>query len=62
MQNYGVARWANSVTNRADAARMFKRWASLLRQGMDEQRKEAGLAPILSASGRVLSFRPMKSG
>ncbi|MEH6585819.1 MAG: DUF3313 family protein [Halioglobus sp.] len=49
MQNYGQARWANSVTNRADAARMFKRWASLLRQGMDEQRKEAGLAPIKGA-------------
>ena len=46
MQDYGHARWANSVSNRADAARMFKRWASLLRHGMDEQRKEAGLAPI----------------
>ena len=33
MQDYGHARWANSVTNRADATRMFKRWASLLRQG-----------------------------
>jgi hypothetical protein len=49
MQDYGHARWANSVTNRADATRMFKRWASLLRQGMDEQRKEAGLAPIKGA-------------
>ena len=49
MQNYGYARWANSATNRADAARMFKRWASLLRQGMDEQRQEAGLKPIKSA-------------
>ncbi len=46
MQNYGMARWANKVTNRADAARMFKRWASLLREGMDEQRKQAGLGPI----------------
>ena len=46
MQDYGYARWANSVTNRADAKRMFKRWADLLRQGMDEQRKEAGLPPI----------------
>lgn len=46
MQDYGYARWANSVTNRADAARMFRRWASLLRQGMDEQRAEAGLEPI----------------
>lgn len=49
MQNYGTARWANSVSNRADAARMFKRWASLLRQGMDEVRQEAGLAPIKGA-------------
>ena len=48
MQNYGYARWANSVTNRADAARMFRRWAVLLRTGMDEQRKEAGLEPIKS--------------
>jgi hypothetical protein len=49
MQNYGYARWANSATNRADAARMFKRWASLLRQGMDDQREEAGLKPIKGA-------------
>ena len=34
--DYGYMRWANSVTNRADAKRMFKRWASLLREGMDE--------------------------
>lgn len=46
MQNYGYARWANSVTNRADAKRMFRKWAALLRTGMDEQRKEAGLPPI----------------
>ncbi|MEH6590651.1 MAG: DUF3313 family protein [Halioglobus sp.] len=46
MRDYGTARWANSVSNRADAARMFRRWATLLRQGMDEQRKEAGLEPI----------------
>lgn len=46
MQDYGYARWANSVTNRADAKRMFKRWADLLRQGMDEQRTKAGLPPI----------------
>ncbi len=46
MQDYGTARWANSVTNRSDAARLFKRWAKLLRQGMDEQREEAGLPPI----------------
>jgi hypothetical protein len=46
MQDYGTARWANSVSNRADATRLFKRWAKLLRQGMDEQREEAGLPPI----------------
>ena len=48
MQNYGAARWANSVTNRADATRMFRRWASLLRQAMDEQRADASLPPIQS--------------
>ncbi len=46
MQDYGYARWANSVTNRADAARMFRRWATLLREGLDEQRADAGLPPI----------------
>jgi hypothetical protein len=49
MQNYGAARRANSVTHRADATRMFRRWASLLRQAMDEQREDAGLPPIQSA-------------
>jgi hypothetical protein len=46
MQDYGHARWANSVTNRADATRMFRKWAEKLRTGMDEVRKEAGLPPI----------------
>jgi hypothetical protein len=46
MQDYGYARWANSVTNRADAKRMFKKWAVLLRTGWDDMRKEAGLPPI----------------
>ncbi|MCZ6829140.1 MAG: DUF3313 family protein [Gammaproteobacteria bacterium] len=46
MQNYGYARWANSVTNRADAQRMFRKWAVQLRTGMDHQRREAGLPPI----------------
>ncbi len=49
MQNYGTARWANSVTNRADARRMFRRWADLLRTGMDEVRAEAGLVPMQPA-------------
>jgi hypothetical protein len=48
MQNYGVARWSNSVTNRADAQRMFSRWAKLLRSSMDEVRSEAGLEPMKS--------------
>lgn len=46
MQDYGHARWANSVTNRVDARRMFRRWAELLRNGMDEVRSDAGLAPM----------------
>lgn len=45
-QDYGRMGWANSVTNRADARRMFRRWASLLRSGMDEVRAEAGLVPM----------------
>ena len=52
MQDYGMARWATSVSNRADAARMFKRWATLLRQAMDEQREEANLAPIKGDSAK----------
>ncbi|HIG43112.1 MAG: DUF3313 family protein [bacterium] len=50
MRDYGVAQWANRASNRADAKRMFKRWGQLLREGMDEQRKEAGLAPIKPAT------------
>ena len=46
MQDYGIARWATSVSNRAEADRMFKRWASLLRKAMDEVRAEAGLPPV----------------
>jgi hypothetical protein len=46
IQNNCVARCANSVTNRADAQRMFSRWAQLLRKSMDEVRAEAGLDPI----------------
>ena len=40
---------ATSVSNRAEAERMFRRWASLLRQDMDEVREEAGLDPISGA-------------
>jgi hypothetical protein len=46
MENYGTARWASKVTNRAEANRMFKRWATLLRQAMDDVRMEGGLDPI----------------
>ena len=46
MQDYGTARWANSVSNRADANRMFRRWAKKLRLAMDEQRTKAGLEPV----------------
>jgi len=49
MRHYGMARWANKGTNRADAERMFRQWASLLRKAMDEVRQEAGLAPIKGA-------------
>jgi hypothetical protein len=49
MQDYGYARWSNSVTNRADATRMFRRWAELLRKGLDEQRADAGLPPVQGA-------------
>ena len=30
--------WTNSVSNRADANRVLKRWASILREGLDEAR------------------------
>ena len=32
----GVIRWTNSITNRAEADRALKYWASLLRKGLDE--------------------------
>jgi hypothetical protein len=51
MSDYGFARWANSVTNRADARRMFRRWGELLRTAMDEVRSEAGLAPVTPQGG-----------
>jgi hypothetical protein len=36
----GFARWTNSVTNRADAKRIFRRWASWLRQSWDQVHAE----------------------
>ena len=47
MQDYGRVGRANSVSNRSDARRMFRRWAEQLRTGMDEVRAEAGLTPII---------------
>jgi hypothetical protein len=32
--------WTNSVTNRTDANRALKRWASILREGLDEARNQ----------------------
>lgn len=32
--------WSNSVTNRADANRILKRWATILREGLDEARNQ----------------------
>ena len=32
----GAMRWTNSITNRAEADRVLKHWASLLRAGLDE--------------------------
>lgn len=40
MGNYGHMQWSNSVTNRAEAQRLFARWAKLLRQGLDEIHEE----------------------
>jgi hypothetical protein len=38
--NYGHMQWSNSVTNRAEARRLFARWAKLLREGLDEIHQE----------------------
>ena len=36
IRDAGYAKWTNSVTNRADAKRIFKRWASWLRESWDQ--------------------------
>lgn len=36
MRSYGTLHWASSVSNRADAKRMLRRWAKMLRDGFDE--------------------------
>jgi hypothetical protein len=32
----GRLQWTNGVTNKAESARMLKRWGSMLREGLDE--------------------------
>lgn len=34
--DYGTLQWTSGVTNKADADRTLKRWASVLRDGLDE--------------------------
>lgn len=36
VRDQGYGRWANSVTNRADAKKIYKRWAAWLRESWDE--------------------------
>jgi hypothetical protein len=38
----GQIQWQNSVTNRAEADRILRRWASALRARLDEVRRKAG--------------------
>lgn len=40
VRDSGYAQWTNSVTNRADARRIFARWAGWLRQSWEEIRAE----------------------
>ncbi|MEH6548407.1 MAG: DUF3313 family protein [Pseudomonadales bacterium] len=40
----GYMQWSSSVSNRADAKRMFKRWATMLREGFDDLHSEAQAA------------------
>ena len=35
-RDYGTVRVANSVTNKAEAERIFRKWADLLVKGLDE--------------------------
>ncbi|WP_167854733.1 DUF3313 family protein [Mangrovimicrobium sediminis] len=34
--DFGTMQWTNSVTNRADANRALKRWAGMMREGLDK--------------------------
>lgn len=40
MRDRGYMQWSTSVSNRADAKRLFKRWADFLRKGLDEVHEE----------------------
>ena len=40
MRDYGYMQWSTSVSNRAEARRMLKRWASMLREGLDQVQAE----------------------
>ena len=40
MRNYGYMQWSNSVTNRRDGKLLFKRWANMMREGLDEVHQE----------------------
>ena len=40
VRDHGYARWANSVTNRADAKRIYKRWAVWMRTSWDDFRSK----------------------
>lgn len=40
VRDSGYARWTNSVTNRADAKRIYKRWATWLAESWNEVRAE----------------------
>lgn len=40
MRNYGTMQWSSSVTNRRDGKLLFKRWANMMRQGLDEVHQE----------------------
>jgi Protein of unknown function (DUF3313) len=35
-RDYGYMQWSSSVTNRNEAKKMFRRWADLLREGLDQ--------------------------
>ena len=40
MRSYGYMHWSSSVTNRQEGTRLFKRWANMMREGLDEVHQE----------------------